>query len=316
MRRLFTAVLACLGITATALVDSAPAYATGFTTYGSGVNVRADAYLSAAVVRTLSGPTSIDVDCQKHGDRVSNSDGTSEWWAHVPALGGYVTVVYVSVPQDKLPGVPECGTDNPPPAGGDITLADVQAMFGTRIANPSIVETGLPSLNQAMRDANINTAYRKAAFLATLVHESRLEYNIREIGDTRLYGGRGYIQLTGDFNYGPAGQYFGIDLLGNPDLAMSLQWSAPIARWYWTVARNINPYADNLDMGRVNAAIGYPAGAEDQRRCDSFKNAIRYLTGSVPSGVICTRPSALKGDTSKLTRTQFDDLAKNGGGLG
>ncbi|MFD7161653.1 glycoside hydrolase family 19 protein [Kribbella sp. NPDC059898] len=312
MRRLLVSLLAGLGLSVAAVV---PAHATGFQTYGSGVNVRADAYLSSAVVRTLGGPTSIDVDCQKHGDRVSNSDGTSEWWAHVPALGGYVTVVYIAVPEDKLPGVPECGTSEPP-TGDDITLADVQAMFGTRIANPSIVETGLPSLNQAMKDAQINTPYRKAAFLATLVHESRLEYNIREIGDTRLYGGRGYIQLTGDFNYGPAGQYLGIDLLGNPDLALSLQWSAPIARWYWTVARSINPYADNLDMGRVNAAIGYPAGAEDQRRCDSFKNALRYLTGSVPSGVICTRPAALKGDTSKLSRTQFDSLAKQGGGLG
>jgi putative chitinase len=307
MRRFLLAVLACLGLTAGALVAASPAYAAVFQTYGSGVNVRADAYLSSAVVSTLSGPTSIDVDCQKSGDLVSNSDGTSSWWAHVPALGGYVTVVYVAIPEDKLPGVPEC--DSEPPAG-DITLADVQAMFGSRIANPSIVETGLPSLNQAMRDAQINTPYRKAAFLATLVHESRLEYNIREIGDTRPYGGRGYIQLTGDFNYGPAGQYLGIDLLGNPDLAMSLQWSAPIARWYWTVARDINPYADNLDMGRVNAAIGYPAGAEDQRRCDSFKSALNYLTGSVPSGVICTRPSALKGDTSKLTRTQFDALAR------
>jgi putative chitinase len=315
MRRLLTAVIACLGITATALVAASPAYATVFQTYGTGVNVRADAYLSSAVVGTLAGPTSIDVDCQKEGDLVTVSGGSSRWWAHVPALGGYVTVAYVAIPEDKLPGVPECDGDDPPPAG-DITLADVQAMFGSRIANPSIVETGLPSLNQAMRDANINTPYRKAAFLATLVHESRLEYNIREIGDTRLYGGRGYIQLTGDFNYGPAGQYLGIDLLGNPDLALSLQWSAPIARWYWTVARNINPYADNLDMGRVNAAIGYPAGAEDQRRCDSFKSALQYLTGSIPAGVICTRPAKLKGDTSQLTRTQFDTLAKNGGGLG
>ncbi|WP_410791632.1 glycoside hydrolase family 19 protein [Kribbella sp. C-35] len=306
MRRFLLAVLTCLGLTAGALVAASPAYAAVFQTYGSGVNIRADAYLSSAVVGTLSGPTSIDVDCQKSGDLVSNSDGTSSWWAHVPALGGYVTVVYVAIPEDKLPGVPECGSE--PPAG-DITLADVQAMFGSRIANPSLVETGLPSLNQAMRDAQINTPYRKAAFLATLVHESRLEYNIREIGDTRPYGGRGYIQLTGDFNYGPAGQYFGIDLLGNPDLALSLQWSAPIARWYWTVARDINPYADNLDMGRVNAAIGYPAGAEDQRRCDSFKAALNYLTGSVPPGVICTRPSALKGDTSKLTRAQFEALA-------
>ncbi|MEV5967703.1 glycoside hydrolase family 19 protein [Kribbella sp. NPDC051952] len=311
MRRLLIALLAGLGLTVTAV---APAYATVFQTYGSGVNVRADAYLSAAVVTTLPGPTSIDVDCQKEGDLVTVSGGSSRWWAHVPALGGYVTVAYVAIPEDQLPGVPVCG-DEPPPTG-DITLADVQAMFGSRIANPSIVQTGLPSLNQAMRDANINTPYRKAAFLATLVHESRLEYNIREIGDTRPYGGRGYIQLTGDFNYGPAGQYLGIDLLGNPDLAMSLQWSAPIARWYWTVARNINPYADNLDMGRVNAAIGYPAGTEDQRRCDSFMNAIRYLTGSVPDGVICTRPVNLTGDTTHLTRPQFDALAKNGGGLG
>jgi putative chitinase len=267
------------------------------------------------VVRTLPGPTSIDVDCQKEGDLVTVSGGSSRWWAHVPALGGYVTVAYVAIPEDQLPGVPVCGGDPNPPTG-DITLADVQAMFGSRIANPSLVQTGLPSLNQAMRDANINTAYRKAAFLATLVHESRLEYNIREIGDTRPYGGRGYIQLTGDFNYRPAGQYFGIDLIGNPDLAMSLQWSAPIARWYWTVARNINPFADQLDMGKVNAAIGYPAGAEDQRRCDSFKSAIRYLTGSVPGGVICTRSKAYAGDTSKLTRAQFDALGKVGGGLG
>jgi putative chitinase len=313
-RRLFTAGLALAGLAAGGLIAATPAEAAVFQTYGSGVNVRADAYLSSPVVRTLPGPTSIDVDCQKSGDLVTVSGGSSVWWGHVPALGGYVSVAYVAIPQDKLPGVPECG--GTPPPGPEITLADVQAMFGSRIANPSLVNTGLPSLNQAMRDANINTPYRKAAFLATLVHESRLEYNIREIGDTRPYGGRGYIQLTGDFNYRPAGQYLGIDLIGNPDLAMSLQWSAPIARWYWTVARNINPFADQLNMGKVNAAIGYPAGAEDQRRCDSFKNAIRYLTGSVPAGVICTRSAAYAGDSSKLTRAQFDALGKTGGGLG
>ncbi|MFC0623957.1 glycoside hydrolase family 19 protein [Kribbella deserti] len=307
IRRLGAALLALAGITAAGVIAATPAQAAVFSTYGTGVNVRADAYLSSAVVRTLPGPTSIDVDCQKLGDRVTVSGGSSSWWAHVPALGGYVTVAYVSIPEDKLPGVPECG-GNPNP-GPDITLANVQAMFGSRIANPRLVEEGLPSLNRAMRDANINTPYRKAAFLATLVHESRLEYNIREIGDTRLYGGRGYIQLTGDFNYGPAGRYFGIDLLGNPELARSLQWSAPIARWYWTVARNINPMADALHMGRVNAAIGYPAGTEDLRRCDSFKSAIRVLTGSVPGGIICTRPSKLSGDTSKLTSTEFDRLA-------
>jgi putative chitinase len=308
LKRVLTSALALAGVVATGLVAATPAYAATYQTTATALNIRTNAYLSAAVVKVLSGPTSVEVDCQKSGDSVTVGSRTTTWWAHLPAHNGFATVAYLNTPETKLSGVPECDDLEPP--ADDVTLADVQAMFGSRIANPSIVQTGLPSLNQAMRDGGVNTPYRKAAWLATLVHESRLEYNIREIGDTRLYGGRGYIQLTGDFNYGPAGRYFGIDLLGNPDLALSLQWSAPIARWYWTVARNINPYADALDMGRVNAAIGYPAGTEDQRRCDSFKNAIRYLTGSVPSGVRCTRPAKLAGDTTQLTRTQFEALAR------
>ncbi|MFB6721393.1 glycoside hydrolase family 19 protein [Kribbella sp. NPDC056345] len=312
LRRLST-LLAGLVIVMAGLVAATPAYAAVFSTYGSGVNVRADAYLSAAIVRTLPGPTQIDVDCQKRGDRVTTSEGTSEWWAHVPALGGYVSVVFVAIPEDKLPGVDECGVDPDPPTG-DITLADVQAMFGSRIANPTIVQEGLPSLNQAMRDAQVNTVYRKAAFLATLVHESRLEYNIREIGDTRPYGGRGYIQLTGDFNYRPAGQWLGIDLINNPELARDIRYSAQIARWYWTVARNINPYADQLKMGRVNAAIGYPAGDEDGRRCETFRTAIAYLSGQPAPAVNCSRTGKMAEDTTRLTRAQFDALAKEANG--
>ncbi|ADB33422.1 glycoside hydrolase family 19 [Kribbella flavida DSM 17836] len=309
LKRTLSVVLALAGVGAGSLIAATPAHAVAFRTTATSLNIRSDAYLASSVIKVLGGPVSVEVDCQKAGDTVTvTGRPATRWWAHLPAHNGYATVAYLDTPGDKLPGVPEC-TVNPNPPIGDVTLADVQAMFGSRIANPSLVQTGLPSLNQAMRDAQINTPYRKAAFLATLVHESRLEYNIREIGDTRLYGGRGYIQLTGDFNYGPAGRYFGIDLLGNPELARSLQWSAPIARWYWTVARSINPFADALQMGKVNAAIGYPAGAEDQRRCDSFKNAIRYLTGSVPSGITCTRPAALTADTSKLTRAQFDALA-------
>ncbi|TDD61160.1 glycoside hydrolase family 19 [Kribbella antibiotica] len=310
LRRL-TSLLAGLGIVAAGLVTATPAHAAVFRTFGTGVNIRADAYLSSAVVGTLPGPTDINVDCQKRGDRVTIDEGTSEWWAHVPALGGYVTVVYVAIPEDKLPGVPECG-GNPNPPVGDITLAQVQAMFGSRIANPSIVQQGLPSLNQAMRDAGINTVYRKAAFLATLVHESRLEYNIREIGDTRVYGGRGYIQLTGDFNYRPAGQWLGVDLINNPELARDIRYSAQIARWYWTVARNINPYADQLKMGRVNAAIGYPAGAEDQRRCDTFRTAIAYLSGQPAPAVNCSRTAKTLGDTSAMTRSQFEAAVNQG----
>lgn len=164
-------------------------------------------------------------------------------------------------------------------------------MFPGRVGDAATVQAGLPSLLEQMAVAEINTPRRVAAFLATLAHESAFLYNIKAKGDIRIYAGRGYIQLTGVVNYTAAGEYLGVDLAGNPDLALSVNWSPRIARWYWTRARKCNPMADALQMGKVNAAIGYPIGdgSEDRRRCESFKNALLYLTGSVPDGISCAR---------------------------
>jgi len=166
-----------------------------------------------------------------------------------------------------------------------------------RPANSGIVVAGLPRLNAEMQAGGITTPRRVAAFLTTLAFESLFEYNIDQIGATSKYHGRGYIQLTGLANYTAAGKYLGIDLVNHPELAISLEWSAKIARWYWTVARpNTNTYADQLRMGRVNAMIGYPLSGpggdgltNDQRRCAAFAAALKYLTGTVPAGITCTR---------------------------
>ncbi len=178
------------------------------------------------------------------------------------------------------------------PARRPVTYADLVAMFGEKVGDRRTVEAGLPSLERAMTDAGITTAYRRSAYLATLANESAFRYDAKG-GDRRRFTGRGYIQLTGEANYADAGAYFGIDLRRRPELARSLDYSAPISRWYWTVARDINPFADALDMGRVNAAIGYPRNrAEDAERCRDFKAALKHLDGSVPKGIRCARPTA------------------------
>ncbi|MEU6229534.1 M23 family metallopeptidase [Streptomyces sp. NPDC047042] len=85
-----------------------PTPGTNFTTWGTSVRVRADARLNAAVVRTLTGPTAVYVECQKHGDTVNAEGYTNDAWSKIPALGGFVSNIYIDHPAAWLPGVPEC----------------------------------------------------------------------------------------------------------------------------------------------------------------------------------------------------------------
>lgn len=159
-----------------------------------------------------------------------------------------------------------------------------------KIRNEALVAEGLPSLEEAMRVAHIDTPRRIAAFLTTLAVESMFEYSIKQFNTTARYTGRGYIQLTGEYNYMKAGEYLEVDLLTDPELARSLEWSARIATWYWTVARpSTNAYADALRMGMVNKMIGFPVGPGDTVRCRMFAEALRVLTGEIPAGITCTR---------------------------
>jgi hypothetical protein len=185
------------------------------------------------------------------------------------------------------------------PVAGDwngrdlVTVDELRQIFGSLPDEPKVVE-GLPALNAAMLRAGISTPARKAAFLATLRNESGFRYDAVEGGSDRRYRGRGFIQLTGDFNYRAAGEFLGLDLVGDPDLAINPLASSAIAAWYWTVARNINAASDELDMAAVNIAIGFePSVRRDMLRCGDFLTALRYYSGgAVPDGVNCERTAA------------------------
>ncbi|GGU48101.1 M23 family metallopeptidase [Streptomyces lavendofoliae] len=81
---------------------------TNFTTWGTSVRVRSEASLSAAVVTTLTGPTPVYVKCQKRGDMVHAEGYSNDAWSYIPALGGYITNIYIDHPDAWLPGVNPC----------------------------------------------------------------------------------------------------------------------------------------------------------------------------------------------------------------
>ena len=73
-------------------------------------------------------------------------------------------------------------------------------------------------------------------------------------GDGEMYRGRGLIQLTGKANYANYGKRLGIDLLGNPDLALDLKVSAKILAMYFK-DRKVNMACDAKDWEFVRRKV-------------------------------------------------------------
>lgn len=117
-----------------------------------------------------------------------------------------------------------------------------QSVFGGRLSPEQV--SGIGELLAAMDGKPITW---QAYMLATAAHETAYtmqpitEYGGRRYfekydtgrlaaalgntpqadGDGYLYRGRGYVQLTGRANYARAGAALGVDLIGNPDLALN-----------------------------------------------------------------------------------------------
>lgn len=108
-------------------------------------------------------------------------------------------------------------------------------------------------LTKAMDKYQINNKLRESYFLGQLAHEcvgfkyiyelgtkayfkrydGRKDLGNTQVGDGYRYRGRGFIQLTGRYNYRKYGKKLGIDLENNPDLALGLDIACLIAAQYW-----------------------------------------------------------------------------------
>ncbi|MEV7510335.1 hypothetical protein AB0O57_20535 [Streptomyces sp. NPDC091201] len=77
-------------------------------TWGSGVRVRTQATTTSGAMTTLPAGVEVLVGCQKRGQQVSQPPYLNDWWAHLPQYGGYMTNIYLSSPENQVPGVPVC----------------------------------------------------------------------------------------------------------------------------------------------------------------------------------------------------------------
>lgn len=130
------------------------------------------------------------------------------------------------------------------------------------------------ALNRGMTDAEINTPLRTAMFMAQILHESGGFKWLTELGDVAYFDryenrtdlgnvrkgdgykfkGRGFIHITGRFNYGKVGDALGLDLVTTPDMAAELVPAARIAGWFWTT-HTLNTPSDRRDLKKVTYII-------------------------------------------------------------
>jgi hypothetical protein len=97
-------------------------------------------------------------------------------------------------------------------------------------------------------------------------YEGRIDLGNTQKGDGVRYKGRGFIQLTGRSNYALYGQKLGIDLIGNPDLALDVEVGAKILANYFK------------DRGVIEACL-----AKDWLRVRKLVNGVNRSTG-LPNG--------------------------------
>lgn len=147
-----------------------------------------------------------------------------------------------------------------------------------------------PAFTKALHQAGCHTVKRAAMFCAQIGHESAglrymeelasgKEYEGRRDlgnihpGDGPRYKGRGPIQITGRANYRevsewahakgivPSRTYF----VDHPQQLASHDYGFLGAVWYWTVARDMNHYADRDDIvGATKAVNGGTNGLDDR----------------------------------------------------
>ena len=126
-----------------------------------------------------------------------------------------------------------------------VELAQLLAQCSHETANYSTMqEKGSPTYFARKYDPRF--APKKAKLLGN-----------KKAGDGVKYHGRGFIQLTGRYNYGAAEKALGIPLLAKPELAADPQIAAKIAIWYWN--SRVKPHAgDFSDTGKVTHKINAP----------------------------------------------------------
>ena len=101
----------------------------------------------------------------------------------------------------------------------------------------------------------------------------------KKVGDGAKYKGRGFIQITGRYNYTKAGQELNLPLATHPELVERPDIAAKVAVWFWQhrVQPNVTNFSNVADVTKmINPAM---RGLEDRK--DNFNDYMQTTVASL-----------------------------------
>lgn len=109
-------------------------------------------------------------------------------------------------------------------------------------------------------------------------------------GDGYAFRGRGYLQITGRYNYARFGEIIGKPLEDHPHLAGNFETALEIAAAYWS-ARGVNAACDAADIERVTKLVN--GGRQGLRHREREFARLEPLVRSVADGQIYAAQSEI-----------------------
>jgi SH3-like domain-containing protein len=200
-----------------------------FSVTADGVRMRAQPSISADILINNLGLGAVVTALS---DQAVSADGHD--WLNVQSMSG----------QDGWVAKDFLG----PVTQGSFDPQGIAAVLGAPLAN---VAANWPLLASALTAHGIGDRPVQIAALATIgvetgsfrpipefasgdEYEGRADLGNTQPGDGRRFKGRGFIQITGRSNYQTYGNLLGIDLIGNPDLALDPNVASQIFALYFT----------------------------------------------------------------------------------
>ncbi|MFJ3669620.1 hypothetical protein ACIPSE_24505 [Streptomyces sp. NPDC090106] len=77
-------------------------------TWSDHVNVRPGPSTANPALTQLPAGVEVLVGCQKQGQRVDVPPYSNDWWAYLPQYGGWISNIYISTPDNRIPDVRDC----------------------------------------------------------------------------------------------------------------------------------------------------------------------------------------------------------------